>query len=150
GRCTCPARDPLSRESRLRLRSALLALAADALSGPGGLAARLRAGLDGGPLAPVSLPLDIGPASETIPVHLRRAVMARHQRCAFPGCEQPTSACDVHHLIPRSEAGPTALHNLVPLCSFHHLVVIHRWGWTLALHPDGSTTATSPDRTRVL
>jgi hypothetical protein len=143
-----PARDPLSRVSRLRLRSALLALAADALSGPGGLAARLRAGLDG-PLATVSLPLDIGPAGETIPVHLRRAVVARHGHCAFPGCEQPASVCEVHHLIPRSEGGPTALHNLVPLCTFHHLVVIHRWGWALTLQPDGTTTATSPDGRRV-
>src|SRR5215831_11192825 len=143
-----PAGEALSRGSRLRLRSALLALAADALSGPGGLAARLRAGLDG-PLATVSLPLDIGPASETIPAHLRRAVIARHGHCAFPGCEQPTGVCEVHHLIPRSEGGTTALHNLVPLCTFHHLVVIHRWGWTLTLHPDGTTTATSPDGRRV-
>ena len=143
-----PTREPLSRQSRLRLRNALLALAADALSGPGGLAARLRAGLDDGPLATVSLPLDIGPASETIPVHLRRAVIVRHPHCAFPGCEQPASVCDVHHLIPRADAGPTALQNLVPLCSFHHKIVIHRWGWTLTLHPDGTTTATSPDRRR--
>jgi len=33
----------------------------------------------------------------------------------------------------------------VPLCGFHHLIVIHRWGWTLTLHPDGATTATSQD-----
>jgi hypothetical protein len=52
--------------------------------------------------------------------------------------------CDVHHLIPRAEGGPTALRNLVPLCSFHHKIVIHRWGWILTLHPDGTTTATSP------
>jgi hypothetical protein len=25
---------------------------------------------------------------------------------------------------------------------------VHRWGWTLALHPDGTTTATSPDGRR--
>jgi Domain of unknown function (DUF222) len=149
GNCTCatgethPTRQPLSRPSQRRLRTALLALAADALSGPGGLAAQLRAGLDG-PLATVSLPLDIGPVSETIPVHLRRAVIVRHGHCAFPGCEQPASVCDVHHLIPRAEGGPTALRNLVPLCSFHHKIVIHRWDWTLTLHPDGTTTATSP------
>ena len=35
--------------------------------------------------------------------------------------------------------------NLVPLCAFHYLTVIHRWGWTLRLHPHGATTATSPD-----
>ena len=41
-------------------------------------------------------------------------------------------------------------HDLVLLCSFQHLTVIHRWGWTLALRADGSTTAMSPDRARTL
>lgn len=145
GGCTCPARAPLSAPSRERLRRALLALAADTLSGPGGLAARLRAGLDNRLLTSLSLPLDIGAATGTIPAHLRRLVVLRHPHCAFPGCEQPASVCDVHHLISRADGGPTALHNLVPLCGFHHLVVIHRWGWKLVLHADGETTATSPD-----
>src|SRR5207247_2391717 len=79
-----------------------------------------------------------------IPAHLRRAATTRHPHCAFPGCGQPASVCQIHHLIPRSQGGPTALHNLVPLCAFHHLIVIHRWGWTLRLHPDGTMTATSP------
>jgi len=30
------------------------------------------------------------------------------------------------------------------LCSFHHLILIHRWDWTITLNPDGTTTATSP------
>jgi hypothetical protein len=140
----------LSPASSDRLRRALLGLAADALSGPGGLAARLRSALDGKPLTTVSLPLDIGMASETIPAHLRRAAAARHPHCAFPGCDQPASVCDIHHLIPRARGGPTSLPNLVPLCGFHHLTAIHRWGWALTLHPDGSTTATSPDGTRTL
>jgi hypothetical protein len=29
-------------------------------------------------------------------------------------------------------------------------VVIHRWGWTVVRHPDGTSTAYSPDRTKVL
>ncbi len=103
-----------------------------------------------GPLTSVSLPLDIGAATETIPAHLRRAATTRHPHCAFPGCDQPASVCDIHHLIPRSRGGPTSLPNLVPLCSFHHLTAIHRWGWTLILHPDGTTTATSPDRSKTL
>ena len=157
GGCTCPVREPLSPgrvplspATRDRLRRALLGLAADVLSGPEGLAARLRAALDGRPLAAVSLPLDIGAATETIPAHLRRAVTTRHPHCAFPGCDQPASACDVHHLIPRARGGPAALPNLVPLCSFHHQIAIHRWGWELRLNGDGTTTATSPDRTRTL
>ncbi|MBO0819122.1 MAG: HNH endonuclease, partial [Actinobacteria bacterium] len=86
-----------------------------------------------------------GTATETIPGHLRRAATLRHPHCAFPGCAAPASACEIHHIIPRSRGGPTAVWNLIPLCSFHHLVVIHAWGWNLVLHPDGTTTATSPD-----
>ena len=112
-----------------RLRRALLGLATDALSGPDGLAARLRAALDGRPLTAVSLPLDVGTASETIPAHLRRAVTTRHSHCAFPSCDQLASVCDIHHIVPRSRGGPTSLPNLVPLCGFHHLTAIHRWGW---------------------
>jgi hypothetical protein len=110
----------------------------------------LRAALDGRPLTSVSLPLDIGAATETIPAHLRRAVTTRHPHCAFPGCDQPASVCGVHHLIPRARGGPTSLPNLVPLCGFHHLTAIHRWGWTLTMHTDGTTTATSPDGKRIL
>ena len=156
GGCTCPTRTPLSPETLARLRGSLLAMAADVLSGPGGLASWLRQSqLAGGPAAgpglplDVPLPLDAGEAEPAIPAHLRRAATARHPHCAFPGCDQPSSLCQIHHLVPRSQGGPTALRNLVPLCAFHHLIVIHRWGWTLRLKPDGATTATSPDGRRV-
>jgi hypothetical protein len=154
GGCTCPARTPLSAETIARLRGSLLAMAADVLSGPGGLASWLRRSQLTGPAAgpglplDVPLPLDAGEAGPAIPAHLRRAATARHPHCAFPGCDQPASVCQIHHLIPRSEGGPTALRNLVPLCAFHHLIVIHRWGWTLRLKPDGTTIATSPDGRR--
>lgn len=55
----------------------------------------------------------------------------------------------MHHLVPRSAGGATALPNLVPLCRFHHLIASHHWGWTLRLNPDATTTATSPDGRRV-
>jgi hypothetical protein len=48
-----------------------------------------------------------------------------------------------HHIIPRSQGGPTSLANLINLCTYH-LIAIHRWGWTITLHPDGTVTATSP------
>jgi uncharacterized protein DUF222/HNH endonuclease len=207
----------LSPAARGRLGRALLALAADALSGPGGLAAWLRASLDGAgldgmgrdgtglnaagldgtvsagaghrggaegrapgtggsgdreerragthdgaapcgmgtgppwrPLTSVSLPLDIGAATESIPAHLRRAVTLRHPCCAFPGCDLPARVCDIHHIVPRSRGGPTALHNLAPLCTFHHQIAVHRWGWTLHLYPDGATAATNRTGDRTL
>jgi len=119
------------------------------LSGPGGLASRLRGQL-ACPAGSISLPLDVGAATDTIPVQIRRAVTRRDQHCRFPGCDLPPVRCHVHHLRPRADGGETAVSNCCLLCSFHHLVVVHRWGWTLILNPDGTTTATSPDGRRVL
>ena len=132
-------------------RELILRQAIALLSGPSGLAARLRTGTLTGPAASVSLPLDIGTATDTIPAHLRRAVIARDRHCAWPGgCGQRPAACQVHHLIPRSHGGRTVLTNLGLFCTFHHLIVIHQWGWTVVLNADGTMTATSPDRTRTL
>ncbi len=124
--------------------------AADLLSGPGGFASYLRTRLAPGTVASVSLPLDVGAVTETIPVHLRRAVAVRDRGCRFPGCDQPVIACQPHHIIPRAQGGPTCLTNLMLLCVFHHLIAIHRWGWAIVLHPDGTVTATSPDGEKVL
>jgi len=143
---------PATRRARAEraARRMVLAAAADLLSGPGGLAAYLRTRLTPGPAASVSLPLDVGTATDTIPAHLRRAVAVRDRGCRFPGCDQPVAACQPHHIIPRAEGGPTSLTNLILQCAFHHLVAIHRWGWTITLHPDGTVTATSPDGSRTL
>jgi hypothetical protein len=55
----------------------------------------------------------------------------------------------VHHIIPRAKGGITRLDNLILLCSYHHLHVIHRRGWKITLHGDGTTTAVSPDGSKV-
>jgi SAM-dependent methyltransferase len=116
----------------------------------GGLASFLRTRLTGARLAGPSLPLDIG-YSATIPPGIRTAVILRDHKCRWPGgCNQPAAACEVHHVKHKAHGGPTSLRECVLLCSFHHQVVIHRWGWTLVLNPDGTTTAWNPDRTKVL
>ena len=130
---------------RQRLRDTLLQMSITLLSGPGGLASCLRTQTLGEPYNSLSQPLDMGAPTPEVPPHLRKAVIQRDRHCQFPGCAQPPSVCQAHHLIPRSKGGPTALGNLRLLCRFHHLVVIHRWGWKLTCHPDGTTTATSPD-----
>ena len=143
-----PHASPVAWES---VRQSILAAAVALLSGPDGLAARLRSASLSGPAASPSLPLDLGAVTETIPPHLRRAVIVRDRHCAWPGgCDQPPAGCQVHHLIPRSEGGITKLPNLALLCSFHHLTAVHRWGWTLTMHSDGTFRAVSPDATRVL
>ena len=132
------------------VRRLILHHAADLLSGPAGLAAFLRTGLLDSAAGSISLPLDVGRATKTIPDHLRRAVITRDRCCRFPGCRQRPAACQAHHVKPRSQGGATSLTNLILLCAFHHLTAIHRWGWHLTLHPDGTTTAVSPDKQRTL
>lgn len=139
-----PASDRAGRTER-SLRELILNQAVALLSGPDRLASWLRTGRLSGPAASASLPLDVGAATDSIPAHVRRAVILRDRHCAAPGCDQPPAACQIHHIVPRSEGGPASLSNLLLLCSFHHLILIHRWGWTIRLHADGSTTATSPD-----
>ena len=56
----------------------------------------------------------------------------------------------MHHLRPRARGGLTRLDNCVLLCSFHHLIAVHRWGWTLTLHAAGPISATDPGGTRTL
>jgi hypothetical protein len=132
------------------LEQAVIGKAVDLLSGPGGLASFLRRRQLGARLAGPSLPLDIG-YSETVPAGIRNAVMLRDQRCRWAGgCNQPASACEVHHTRHKASGGKTSVKDCVLLCPFHHQIVIHRWGWTLVLNPDGTTTAWNKDKTKVL
>src|SRR5262245_6056062 len=159
GRGDIPGRDPADGEndnkaaaareqredmSRAAARELILRHAVALLSGPTGLAAWLRTGALPPPASTVSLPLDTGTVTDLVPPHLRRAIITRDRRCAAPGCDTPPAACHVHHIIPRSQGGTTSLTNCLLLCAFHHLIMIHRWGWTIALNADGTTTMTSP------
>ena len=137
-----PAREALER--------AIIGKAVDLLSGPGGLASFLRRRQLGSRLGGPSLPLDIG-YSETVPAGIRHAVILRDRHCQWAGrCDQPAAACEVHHVKHKADGGPTSVKSCVLLCWFHHQVVIHRWGWTLVLNPDGTTTAWNKDKTKVL
>ena len=132
------------------LEQAIIGKAVDLLSGPGGLASFLRRLQLGARLGGPSLPLDIG-YSETIPAGIRNAVILRDRHCQWAGrCDQPAAACEVHHTRHKANGGKTSVKDCVLLCTFHHQVVIHRWGWTLVLNPDGTTTAWNKDKTKVL
>jgi len=115
------------------------------VSGPGGAASFLRRHLLGKPLAGPSLPLDVG-QTDDIPLHLRRLVALRDQICQFPGgCDQPAASCEPHHVTHRADGGHTSLTNLKDYCWWHHHIVLHELGWTLTVHPDGTSQVTSPD-----
>jgi hypothetical protein len=106
------------------LEQAVIGSAVDLLSGPGGLASFLRRRELGARLGGPSLPLDIG-YSETIPPGIRNAVVLRDRKCRWAGgCNQPASACEVHHTRHKANGGPTSTADCVLLCTFHHQIAI--------------------------
>ena len=132
------------------LEQAVIGKAVDLLSGPAGLASFLRRRQLGARLGGPSLPLDIGYA-ETVPAGIRNAVILRDRKCRWAGgCDQPASACEVHHTKHKANGGTTSTTDCVLLCTYHHQIAIHRQGWTLVLNPDGTTTAWNKDKTKVL
>ena len=83
-----------------------------------------------------SVVLDYGTTTYTVSPQLWQAVGVRDCGCRFPGCDRPLSWCDCHH-VKRYPEGPTAIGNLVMLCSYHHKL-LHRPDWDAELLPDAT------------
>ena len=62
----------------------------------------------------------------------------------FPWCTRPAEACDLDHVIPYSEGGPTASDNIGPLCRRHHRLKTHHGGWGYTVLEPGSYLWSSP------
>ncbi|MPY77350.1 MAG: DUF222 domain-containing protein [Actinophytocola sp.] len=77
--------------------------------------------------------LDIGRKQRTIPTPIRRALLARDQGCAFPGCSRKPKWCQGHHIWHWVDGGPTELNNLVLVCTRHHMT-IHHTDWQVRIH----------------
>jgi hypothetical protein len=100
---------------------------------------------------PDSRPLDVGRTKRLVTPSQRLAVTARDLNCVFPTCDRPERWCDVHHIIPWGDNGPTAIDNLVLLCRHHH-TLIHEAGWTIRgapgrlcfIRPDGTELGREP------
>jgi hypothetical protein len=50
----------------------------------------------------------------------RRAVEIRDRYCTYPGCHVPAESCDVDHVIPYADGGPTTQENGRLRCTRHH------------------------------
>jgi 5-methylcytosine-specific restriction protein A len=64
--------------------------------------------------------------------HQRRAITLRDGGCLIPGCSVPAAWCEIHHVIPDAEGGPTHPDNGVLLCWFHHRT-IDTSGWGIRM-----------------
>ncbi|MGH3976196.1 MAG: DUF222 domain-containing protein, partial [Pseudonocardiaceae bacterium] len=80
-----------------------------------------------------SEPLDVGRAQRTVPLGIRRALVARDGGCCFPGCNRPPGICAAHHVLHWIDDGETKTGNCCLLCPMHHQQV-HLQGWDVTIH----------------
>jgi hypothetical protein len=85
--------------------------------------------------------LAVGRTSRHATAKQRRALAQQYRDCAIGDCDTPFDRCEIHHITPWEQGGPTDLHNLLPTCSRHHHL-IHTLRWQLVMHPDRSLTIT--------
>ncbi|MGQ0844714.1 MAG: DUF222 domain-containing protein, partial [Sporichthyaceae bacterium] len=90
--------------------------------------------------------MDVGRRTRTVPPRLRRALVLRDGGCGAPGCTA-TKFLHAHHVIHWSKGGPTALWNLILLCTAHHLV--HEGGFTVEADGHGAFAFHAPDATAI-
>jgi Domain of unknown function (DUF222)/HNH endonuclease len=62
----------------------------------------------------------------------RRAITVRDGGCAIPGCSIPAAWCEIHHVDPAENGGPTETDNGVLLCWSHHRT-IETSGWQIRM-----------------
>jgi Domain of unknown function (DUF222)/HNH endonuclease len=62
----------------------------------------------------------------------RKAIAARDGGCLVPDCPVPAAWCEVHHVIPWQNRGPTDIDNGVLLCWYHHHS-IETSGWQIRM-----------------
>ncbi|MFT3915590.1 MAG: HNH endonuclease signature motif containing protein [Anaeromyxobacteraceae bacterium] len=71
----------------------------------------------------------------TKPKTVSQKQRAKYRRCQFPGCSR--RSCQGHHIEFRSRGGSEDDWNRMPLCAYHHLVVVHEGFATITgIFPD--------------
>ncbi|MFD7023802.1 DUF222 domain-containing protein [Promicromonospora sukumoe] len=92
---------------------------------------------------PDSQILDVGRSKRTVTGQLRKAVIARDQRCVYGQCDQPPARCEVHHALRHwAHGGETSTTNAALLCYHHHDLVDTQ---NIAMHYDGGWHFTHPN-----
>jgi len=87
--------------------------------------------------------LDYGTTTRSVPAPLYNALIIRDRHCRYPGCDRPPDWTEAHHVRWVTRGGPTALDNLVLLCTRHHHL-LHAPGWHTKLLPDNTLEITDP------
>lgn len=93
-------------------------------------------------------------ANRAIGMLTKGMVFAQHQSCCGEGCDEPFENCELHHIIPFAEDGPTTAANLIPLCKKCHVRMRtlneSRGGAFYEKWTDGTIVAHDKDGVRVI
>ena len=95
-------------------------------------------------LSPNGAVLRLGRTQRLASATQKRALIARDAGCVIPGCVVTADACQVHHVVPWTEGGPTDLDNLALLCVRHPVEITAtgsrdaaRNGWQIKMDRQG-------------
>jgi hypothetical protein len=100
---------------------------------------------DSAKLRPLFNAIDAPPESGYAPsAKLADFIRWRDVTCRAPGCDVPARQCDIDHVIPFGDGGPTHASNLSCKCRKHHLAKTF-CGWKDKQLPDGTLIWTLPD-----
>lgn len=88
------------------------------------------------------VPVDVGTERRLFTGPVRTAILTRDGGCVFPGCDREPRGCDIHHIVPWWDGGPTSLTNGVTVCRHHHGMIEPRPGherhtWRVRIADDG-------------
>ncbi len=64
--------------------------------------------------------IELGAPQRCFTAQQRRAIAHRDGGCSVPGCHVPAAWCEIHHVDPAENGGPTHTDNGLMLCWFHH------------------------------
>jgi hypothetical protein len=64
--------------------------------------------------------VEIGAHARLFTGATRRAIELRDRRCTHPYCDRPAYVCEVGHIVPYAQGGPTTQDNGRLLCGFHN------------------------------
>jgi len=69
----------------------------------------------------------------------RRAIELRDRRCTHPYCDRPARICQIDHIVPFAQGGPTTQENGRLLCGFHN-----RWYYRQEQRPGAGRVTPDP------
>ena len=91
--------------------------------------------------------VDMGRTARLATPEQRIMLRAMFSTCFVNDCTVPFERCEIHHIDPWGNNGPTDLDKLRPTCHKHHHA-LHEGGWTASIDPKTWTvTLTLPDGT---